>query len=121
MKFDRKSIEGITPKEAWEFFVPMNVEEFMVSYLLNLDYLLMASDYYEMCHIHVSKLPQTLNNFFLQKDLDYIEDLLGQHIKAFVDEKGGDEDIDDEMVRIILEEYEEESEDFFKHFIKDMD
>lgn len=31
MKFDRKSIEGITPKEAWEFFVPMNVEEFMVS------------------------------------------------------------------------------------------
>lgn len=24
MKFDRKSIEGITPKEAWEFFVPMN-------------------------------------------------------------------------------------------------
>ncbi|MDD3613938.1 MAG: hypothetical protein WAP98_07255 [Caldicoprobacterales bacterium] len=57
MKFDRKSIEGITPKEAWEFFVPMNVEEFMVSYLLNLDYLLMASDYYEMCHIHVSKLP----------------------------------------------------------------
>lgn len=56
----------------------------------------------------------------MQKDLDYIEDLLGQHIKAFVDEKGGDEDIDDEMVRIILEEYEE-SEDFFKHFIKDMD
>lgn len=103
---NRKLFKHLTPRTAWNYFVPYStVEEFISDFYNDDRYNLSATDYKSMCQLFVKDFPVCYEQVFLQEDLDFIADLLEQHIRDYIEKIGGEKNL-----RLLTEE---EMEDIF--------
>ena len=84
----RKIIANLTPKKAWDIYDDMGEKLFLSNFKFD-NPPIYATELKRMCDRYVIDLPGSEDTLFTTKELNYLSDLLVEHLENYIKNKGG--------------------------------
>ena len=84
----RKVIANLTPKKAWDIYVSISEKLFLSNFKFDIQPIY-ATELKKMCDRYVIDLPGSEDTLFTTEELNHLSDPLVEHLKGYIENKGG--------------------------------